>query len=215
LTATREKPGRQASRAPQQSDFFISTGDLFTMTALTVWKFETPDGAQQAFAKLQELSKQHLLEINDAAIVTWPQGKSKPKTEQARNMTGVGAMSGAFWGMLFGLLFFVPILGLAIGAGMGALMGHFTDVGIDDDFIKQVRAKVTEGTSALFLLTADVTVDKVAEAFAGIKMDLIQSNLTKEQEAQLRTAFGEEAEAAPAEAAAPAAAAPAETKPAA
>jgi len=81
---------------------------------------------------------------------------------------------------------------------MGAFVGHFSDVGIDDDFIKQVRAKVTVGTSALFLLTADVTVDKVAAAFAGTKMDLIQSNLTIEQEAQLRTAFGEDAETAPA-----------------
>jgi len=178
------------------------------MTALTVWKFATPDGAQQALVKLEELTKQHLLQIADAAIVTWPAGKSKPKTQQANNLAGVGAMSGAFWGMLFGLLFFVPILGLAIGAGMGAIMGHFSDVGIDDDFIKQVRAKVTEGTSALFLLTADVTVDKVAEAFAGTNMDLIQSNLTKEQEVQLRAAFGEDVETAPAEAA-PAATTPA------
>lgn len=179
------------------------------MTALTVWKFETPDGAQQALAKLQELSKQHLLELADAAIVSWPVGANKPKTHQANNLAGAGALSGAFWGMLFGLLFFVPILGLAIGAGMGAFVGHFSDVGIDDDFIKQVRAKVTVGTSALFLLTADVTVDKVAEAFAGTKMDLIQSNLTKEQEAQLRTAFGEDAEAAPATPAAPAETTPA------
>ena len=74
-------------------------------------------------------------------------------------------------------------------------MGHFTDVGINDDFIKQVRAKVTEGTSALFLMTENATIDKVEEAFAGTKMELIQTNLSAEQEAQLRAAFGEEAEA--------------------
>ena len=170
------------------------------MTALTVWKFETPDGAQQALNKIQELARQHLIEVNDAALVSWPTGAKKPKTEQAHNMTGAGALSGAFWGMLFGLLFFVPILGLAIGAGMGALFGHMSDVGIDDDFIKQVRDKVTEGTSALFLLTQNTTVDKVAAAFAGTKMDLIQSNLSTEQEVALRAAFGEEAPAEPASA---------------
>jgi uncharacterized membrane protein len=182
-------------------------------TTLTVWKFETPDGAQQALDKLVALSKQQLIEVGDAAIVSWPAGAKKPKTKQAQSTTGAGALGGAFWGMLFGLLFFVPFLGLAIGAAMGALMGHFADYGIDDDFIKQVREKVTEGTSALFLLTANATIDKVAAAFEGTHMDLIQSNLTQEQENQLRAAFGEDAEAPAAEA--PAAEAPAAEAPAA
>jgi uncharacterized membrane protein len=107
-------------------------------------------------------------------------------------MTGLGAMSGAFWGMLFGLLFFIPFLGMAMGAAVGALTGHFTDYGISDDFIKQVRDKVTEGTSALFLLTEQATVDKVSDAFKGMKMELIQSNLSADQEAKLKEAFGEE-----------------------
>jgi uncharacterized membrane protein len=75
---------------------------------------------------------------------------------------------------------------------MGALSGHFADYGIDDEFIEGVRSKVTEGTSALFLLSSDAVVDKVKDAFEGTKMELIQSNLTAEQEATLREAFGEE-----------------------
>jgi uncharacterized membrane protein len=161
------------------------------MASLTVWKFDTPAGAEQALQKLQELAKQQLIQIEDAAIVSWPQGKKKPKTQETR-MTGVGALSGAFWGMLFGLIFFVPLLGMAVGAGIGALTGHFTDVGISDDFIKQVRSKVTAGTSALFLLTDQATIDKVADAFQGTKMDLIQSNLSADQEKQLKEVFGEE-----------------------
>ena len=162
------------------------------MASLTVWKFNSPDGAQAALAKLQDLSKQHLITIQDAAIVSWPAGKKKPKTKQLANMAGVGALQGAFWGMLFGLIFFIPLFGMAIGAAMGALTGSFADYGIDDDFIKGVRAKVTEGTSALFLLSSDATMDKVQDAFKGTEMELIQSNLTKEQEAQLQAAFGEE-----------------------
>ena len=162
------------------------------MASLTVWKFNSPDGAQAALAKLQDLSKQHLITIQDAAIVSWPAGKKKPKTKQLANMAGVGALQGAFWGMLFGLIFFIPLFGMAIGAAMGALSGSFADYGIDDDFIKSVRAKVTEGTSALFVLASDATMDKVQDAFKGTEMELIQSNLTKEQEAQLQAAFGEE-----------------------
>ena len=124
--------------------------------------------------------------------MTWPKGKDKPKTQRLHNMAGIGAMQGAFWGMLFGLIFFVPFFGLAIGVAMGALSGQFADYGIDDSFIKEVRTKVTEGTSALFLLTSSAVQDKVAEALKGTKMELIQSNLTAEQEAQLTAAFGNE-----------------------
>lgn len=168
------------------------------MTALTVWKFDTADGAEQALEKISALAKQQLITVADAAIVSWPAGAKKPKTRQMQSTTGAGALGGAFWGMLFGLLFFVPFFGMAIGAAMGALMGHFADYGINDDFIKEVREKVTEGTSALFLLSANATIDKVAAAFEGTHMALIQSNLSQEQEAALRAAFGEE-NATPAE----------------
>lgn len=159
------------------------------MANLTVWKFNTADGAENAIAKLADLQKQHLIEIKDAAIVAWEPGRKKPKTRQALDMKTLGALDGAFWGMLFGLLFFVPIFGMAVGALAGALSGQFADYGINDDFIKDVKAKVTEGTSALFLMSENATVDKVAEAFAGESLELIQSNLSNEQEAKLKEHF--------------------------
>jgi uncharacterized membrane protein len=160
------------------------------MAALTVWKFDTPQGAQDALNKLIDLSKQQLIQVNDAAVVSWETGKKKPKTHNHGSLTGQGALSGAFWGMLFGLLFFVPFFGLAVGAAMGALSGKFADYGINDAFIKEVRDQVTEGTSALFLLTSGAVQDRVAEAFKGVSAQLIQSNLTSEQEAQLAEDFG-------------------------
>lgn len=160
------------------------------MANLTVWKFDTADGAENALRKLAELASQHLIILLDAAVVTWPEGKKKPKTRQAVDLVGKGALDGAFWGMLFGFLFFVPLLGMAVGAAMGALSGKFADFGINDEFIKDVQSKVTEGTSALFVFSGASTEDKVREAFAGVQMELISSNLSNEQEAELREAFG-------------------------
>lgn len=162
------------------------------MSALTVLKFPSADGADQLLGTLQNLQRQQLISVDDAAIVTWPAGAKKPKTRQLNSLTGVGALGGAFWGMLFGLLFFVPILGLAIGAGIGALAGSMGDVGIDDNFIAQVRQKVTPGTSALFLLTSGAVMDRVLEAVKGIPLDLVSTNLPADQEARLRAAFAEE-----------------------
>ena len=162
------------------------------MATLTAWKFDTPEGAANALVTLEGLAKQQLITVQDAATVTWPADKKKPKTKQAANLAGAGALGGAFWGMLFGLLFLVPLLGLALGAAMGAIAGHFADYGISDDFIKAVKEKVTPGTSALFLLSDNAVVDRVAEAFKDANAELIESNLSAEQEAALKEAFGEE-----------------------
>jgi uncharacterized membrane protein len=161
------------------------------MATLSALKFDTPDGAEQMLGTLESLQKQQLIQIQDAAIVTWPEGKKKPKTKQLHSMAGVGALGGAFWGMLFGLLFFIPFLGLAIGAAMGALAGHFSDYGIDDKFINSVKDKVTPGTSALFLLTSGEVEDKVVAAVKGQKFEIISTNLTQEQEDKLRAELGE------------------------
>jgi len=164
------------------------------MATLTVWKFDTADGAQGALHLLERMQKEELINLVDAAVVTWPEGRRKPKTEQLRNLTGAGALGGSFWGLLFGLLFFIPLLGMAIGAAMGAMTGSLADVGIDDDFIRTVRNEVTEGTSALFVMTAGVVTDRVLGEFRGTGAHLASTNLSNEQEAKLREVFEEPAE---------------------
>jgi uncharacterized membrane protein len=162
------------------------------MGTLTVWKFDTASGADDATETLRELSTQHLITIHDAATVRWDEGKKKPKTRQLANLTGAGALGGAFWGMLFGLIFFVPLLGAAIGAASGALAGSLRDVGIDDGFINRVRDEVTPGTSALFVMSSDAVMDKVREAFSANRPELIFTNLTNEQENAIREVFADE-----------------------
>ncbi|WP_433504540.1 DUF1269 domain-containing protein [Pseudonocardia halophobica] len=164
------------------------------MATLTVWKFDDPGGARNALDLVERLQKQELLTLEDAAVVTWPEDRKKPKTEQLHSMKGAGALGGSFWGLLFGLLFFVPLLGMAVGAAMGALAGSMSDVGIDDRFIKEVREKVTPGTSALFLMTSRVVQDKVLDEFRGTQAELISTNLSNEQEQKLREVFAEEHE---------------------
>jgi uncharacterized membrane protein len=161
------------------------------MQTLSVWRFDTAAGADQAVGTLEDLAKQQLITVLDAATVSWAEGAKRPKTRQLHNLAGAGALGGAFWGLLFGLLFFVPLLGMAIGAAAGALSGSLTDVGISDEFIKKTREQITPGTSALFVMSADAVLDKVAAAFAGQKPELLSTNLSDDQEKALRAAFAE------------------------
>lgn len=162
------------------------------MATLTVWKYDSDSGAETALGKLLDLQKHELIAVLDAATVSWPAGKKKPKTRQLHELAGPAALGGAFWGLLFGIIFFVPILGMAAGAAIAALTGALTDIGIDDDFIAKTRSEVTPGTSALFLLSQDEVAERVSKEMSGTVGHLIASNLTAEQETQLREVFAED-----------------------
>ena len=162
------------------------------MATVTVFKFSTVDGANDFLNRIRDLQKQHLIKLHDAAIVSWPTGKKSPRTRQLVDLVSAGAVGGVFWGMLFGLIFLNPLFGMAVGAGFGALGGSFRDYGIDDDFIRRIRSQITEGTSALFLMTSDAVMDRVVDAMKDTKFETIATNLTKEQEQKLREAFGQD-----------------------
>jgi uncharacterized membrane protein len=97
------------------------------MATVTVLQFATSEGANDALARIQDLQKQHLIKLHDAAIVSWPTGKKSPKTKQLVDLVSAGTLDGMFWGMLFGLIFFNPLFGMAVGSAFGGLGGAFRD----------------------------------------------------------------------------------------
>jgi len=156
---------------------------------LFVLKFADETTAQQVLGTLKNLQDRKLIKVDDAAIVTLrPDGK--PKIQQMHNLVGAGALGGAFWGMLIGLLFFMPLLGAAVGAASGALAGKMRDIGIDDNFIKQVGSSIQPGESALFLLVSEAVADKVMPELKQYKFQLIQTSLSKEDEEKLHEMLG-------------------------
>ncbi|TVR35652.1 MAG: DUF1269 domain-containing protein [Nitriliruptor sp.] len=160
------------------------------MANLTVWKFPTPTDAGRTVDALIDLQDQGLVNVQDGAIVRWDEGKKRPKTRQLQSLSGAGALNGAFWGMLFGFIFSIPLIGAAAGAMAGGVAGSLADIGIDDDFIRDVRDKVQPGSSALFLLTSGAVQDRIAERFKEADVELIHTNMSTEDEATLREVFG-------------------------
>ncbi len=159
------------------------------MDKLFVLKFADETTAQQVLGTLKNLQDRRLIKVDDAAIVTL-RADGKPKIQQMHNLVGAGALGGAFWGMLIGLLFFMPLLGAAVGAASGALAGKMRDIGIDDNFIKQVGSSIQPGESALFLLVSEAVADKVMPELKQYKFQLIQTSLSKEDEVKLHEMLG-------------------------
>jgi uncharacterized membrane protein len=159
------------------------------MSKFVVLAFDTQDGASRMSADIDRMQKMQILSLDDAAIVErQPDGKARIK--QMHSLVGAGAFGGAFWGMLIGLLFFAPWLGLAAGAISGALAGKFSDIGIDDKFIKEVGDTIRPGNSALFLMVRDATPDRVIEEIRGNPgVTVVSTSLSREAEERLREAF--------------------------
>jgi uncharacterized membrane protein len=152
-----------------------------------VIELDTEAAAFEMRAELAKLQQEYLIEMDDVVVVTKNE-KGKVKLHQAHNLTAAGAVSGSFWGMLIGMIFLNPLLGFAVGAGAGALSGKLQDIGINDQFMKELAADFKEGTSALFILFRQATGEKVLERLKqkGFKGKVLQTSLTVEAEDELR-----------------------------
>ena len=159
------------------------------MSALSVLAFQNEAEAEQVLDELKKLQDQNLVKVEDAAIVTRDQN-GRPKIKQAHNLVGEGVLGGAFWGLLLGLLFAMPFVGIAVGAGMGAIGAKMADLGISDDFIKQVGSQIQPGQAALFILTREDVMDKIMPALKQYHFQVIHTSLSQEDESKLREALG-------------------------
>ena len=137
-----------------------------------------------------KLQRDYLLDLEDA-VVAVKNDNGKVKLHQAVNLTSAGAISGGFWGSLIGLMFLNPLLGLAVGASAGAVSGALTDVGIDDNFMKELAATLTPGSSALFVLLRNPSTapDKVLEELKGTGGTILKTSLSHEDEAKIQAAL--------------------------
>ncbi len=158
------------------------------MSYLVVLGFDNTETARAVLKEAGELQKQHLIDLEDAAIVI-RDSDGQPKIEQAVNLTAAGAVSGGFWGLLVGALFLNPLLGAAVGAGAGALSGSLQDIGINDDTIKEIGGAIQPGASALFVLVRQATPDKVIDELKKYNPTVIQTSLSHDDEARLVAAL--------------------------
>jgi uncharacterized membrane protein len=156
------------------------------MSDLIVIAYDDEFKAEEVRLTLAKLQVEHLIELEDAAVVVKDE-QGKIKLKQAVNLTSAGAASGGFWGLLIGILFFNPLLGAAVGAASGALAGAFSDIGVDDNFIRELGETLQPKSSALFVLVRKVTPDKVLEEVGKFGGKVLRTSLTKDEESQLQT----------------------------
>ncbi|MGY0488095.1 DUF1269 domain-containing protein [Streptomyces sp. WG-D5] len=158
------------------------------MADLVVLGFSDKEKAEAVLRLARDLSKQELLDLEDAAVA-WRTMDGKIHVHQVHSTTGAGAAGGALWGSLFGLLFLMPVFGAAVGAATGAVAGKLTDIGINDAFVKETASTLEPGRAALFALVRRSTPDRVRDAVRPFNPTVIRTSLTKDREEDLVAAL--------------------------
>ncbi|MGF1494727.1 MAG: DUF1269 domain-containing protein [Microcoleaceae cyanobacterium] len=155
------------------------------MSDLVAVAYDDEFKAEEVRLALAKLQREHLIELEDAAIVVKDK-EGKVKLKQAVNLPAAGAVSGGFWGLLIGTLFLSPLFGAAVGAASGAVGGALSDIGVEDKFMKDLGETLQPGSSALFVLIRKVTPDKVLDEVAQYGGKILRTSLSKDEENQLQ-----------------------------
>jgi uncharacterized membrane protein len=132
--------------------------------ATTAWRFKGTEGADAAVLRLKQLDAQEVMDVEDVAVLRWPQYASGPQVQEHVTEEGSKASS---------------------------LAKRMRKAGIDSALLQAVKDDMRLGTSALVVLSANATIDTVAEAFHGQAMELIRSDLSVQQQDALRSAFSD------------------------
>ena len=160
------------------------------MTTFTVWKFDDPHGAEQATTILEYAAADGLVKVVDHAVVVWPAGATRPEVRHRHDGAWRSTGWGALWGVMIGALFLVPVVGGAVGAMAGALSKATEGTGITREQLETIHTGITEGTSALFLVTDEADLDRLGERFRGLHNRLVTTNLTEAERDILLDTFG-------------------------
>lgn len=160
------------------------------MSTFVAIAYDAPYKAEEVRIALIKLQRDYLIDLEDA-VVAVRNAKGKIKLQQPVNLTAAGAVSGGFWGTLVGLLFFSPLLGAGIGAAAGAVSGALSDIGINDDFMKELAGKMQNDSSVLFVLVRKATPDKVLEEIKQFGGTVLQTSLSHEDETKLQETLNE------------------------
>ena len=134
--------------------------------SMTAWRFTGTEGADDAVLRLKQLDAQELIDVQDVAVLRWPQYASQPSAQE--HVTDEGSR-------------------------VSSLVSKLRHASIDGSMIESVKGDMTPGTSVLMLLSSDAAVDTVAKAFEGQGMELVRSDLSVQQQDRLRAAFSDPA----------------------
>ena len=151
------------------------------MSELIVFAFENETGAKELETGLVTAQADQGLRVDDAALVVRLED-GRPVLNHAVNLVGRGSLGGIFWGFILALVFWTKWWGLSVGGALG-------DLGLDDEFVKEVGESVEKGHSALLILVEDGMVAAVLNEAGEYNPQVVRTIFSEQDEKVLQTIF--------------------------
>jgi uncharacterized membrane protein len=152
---------------------------------LIVAAFQDEKGAEAAYKELKQAKKEHLIKIQDAAVIR-RDAKNKLHIKDVHDMGGgKGAGIGAVLGGAIGLLAGPVVLVGAAGALIGGLAAKMKDGGFPDSRLKQIGEGLLPGTSAIVAVIEHTWVADLEEALAEAGAQVMTESISADIAAQL------------------------------
>ena len=162
----------------------IRLKEMYT-SILTVIVFDDELKAEEARLKVLKLSREGLIELEDAVVVVKEQDGTA-RYHQMHRTARTGGFAGSITGFIVGAILLHPLIGLVFGAVMGAASASVYDVGIDDRFMRELSERFKPGSSALFTLVRKADPERAAEEFLGFGGKVLVNSVSKEREAAIQ-----------------------------
>jgi uncharacterized membrane protein len=125
----------------------------------TAWRFSGTEGADEAVLKLKQLEAAKLVEVQDTTVIRWSQYAAEPTVRE--HVTEEGSK-------------------------VSSLVHKIKHSGIDSSMVLSAKGDMTPETSVLVLLTPEAAVDAFAQAFEGQGVQLIRSDLSVQEQDEVR-----------------------------
>jgi uncharacterized membrane protein len=131
----------------------------------TAWRFASTESADDAVLRLKQLDAQDLIDVQDVTVLRWPLYATTPTVHE--HVTDESASK------------------------MSSMMSKLKGTGrIDTMMVESVKGDLMPDTSAVVVMSTAAVVDTVAQAFQGQPMELVRSDLSVQEQDQLRAKFG-------------------------
>ena len=117
---------------------------------MLVVSFPGEGTADEVLTSLRSLESEATVDLESSAVIVHRENDKVSIRESKDYDAQQGALIGAAGGLLLGALFGKgAIKGALLGAGAGAVSGEFIDMGLDDEFLKEVGEQLSVGHSAI------------------------------------------------------------------
>lgn len=161
------------------------------MSELIAVTFDDPHRAEEARLDILKMERKDLADLEEAVVLV-VDFEGKVRFHHSQHFSLPVALSGGFVGTLIGLMLINPAIALVgglTGTALGAVIGTLEEVGIGEDFMKDLAKNLKPGSSALFVVVRRGNPEKLIEKLRPYKGNILQTSLSHQDENRLSEAL--------------------------